>query len=146
MKHRAEAIATRALEDCARAEHHWAVRYLGWDQGELARHLVTPPRSCRFRNGFAVGYRWLWVVLDELPESPGEGLLVVLDPRYDGGTYGLARKAVGRRLGEFLGYAGGLASALETIYESWPSRARPPNLFAPGLGSLDRTGPPPARR
>lgn len=129
MKVRAAKIEARLLEDLLTGA--WPLEYLGWKPEE---HLVAPTRSQRFRNAHEVGYRWLWVVMDERPGT-AEGFLVTFDPRCDlDGAYGLATKAHGRRLGEFLGYAGDLTSALEAIYEVGPN-GKPPNLWLPGQQS-----------
>lgn len=126
MKFRAAKIEALLLEELLTPS--WPLEYLGWKPEE---HLVAPPRSQRFRNAHEVGYRWLWVVMDERPGMT-EGFLVTFDPRIGiDGAYGLATKPHRRRLGEFLGYAGNLARALEAIYESSP-HGNPPGLWLPG--------------
>lgn len=125
MKFRAAQVEARLLEDLQTPS--WPLEYLDW---KPEQHLVVPPRSQRFWNTHEVGYRWLWVVMDERPGTT-DGFLVTFDPRLGlDGEYGLATKPRGRRLGEFLGYAGHLASALEAIYESQP-HGNPPNLWLP---------------
>ena len=105
-----ESILTDELAKCVGLSNPWH----GLFAENLVEHLVLPPRSTRFRNaeGMGVGYRWLWVVLDE-QSGCDKGFFVVYDPRAE--LFGLAGKPQGKRLGTFLGFYGNLRETLESM-------------------------------
>jgi hypothetical protein len=76
----------------------------------LEKHRVSPPCSRRFKESFQDGCLWLWVILDELPQSK-DGYLIVYDPRRN--LFGLATKSDGKSDGTFIGYYGNLRETLE---------------------------------
>jgi len=106
-----EDIIATELAKCLGLSNSWH----GLTAENLADHLVLPPRSMRFRNaeGMGVGYRWLWVVIDERPGPRQGGYIVVYDPRCD--SFGLAFKPIRKRWGTFLGFFGDLRTTLESM-------------------------------
>ncbi len=84
----------------------------GIDLDNIARFLVPPTRE-EFADPSTGSTCGLWVVLDEMPESPDAGYLVVFDDA--SGQFGLAVKGGAAHAGTVIGAYGGLVETLNCM-------------------------------